>query len=245
MLCGQFMPSAGMVVGIRRAVIRQRATVVPEPERLDAIPTDGFGSGLQIVRFRGIHPAFAPLEGWDERIRAELIASMRAREGRLAARTSGSIIGVHVRRGDFYAASEADLASWEASHGAMQTPISWFVKSVILVRRLLGRSASVFVVSDGDPDELRPLLMLDDVTLLRGGSPISDMIALSNAQVLIGSMESSFTAWASFLGQMTTCTFPAPTPPFPYVNRRDSYTGSLDPDAPPEDLVRDLGRLRP
>jgi hypothetical protein len=113
------------------------------------------------------------------------------------------------------------------------------------VREILGTAAPVFVVSDGEPDQLRPLLALNNVTWLEGGSPISDMMALSNARILIGSMQSSFTAWASFLGQMTTFTFPGPAEQFPVANRKGLYAGPLDPEAPPSELVRDLRRLRP
>lgn len=244
MLCGQFRPTADMITGLRRALVRHQATVVPEPERLSGFETERLQSGLHIVRFRGIDLAFGALDGWNVRIRAALLASMKRRERELAARTRGSVIGVHVRRGDFYPVSEAELASWEGPHGALRTPMSWFIRSIALVRQLLGRVAPAFVVSDGDPHEMRTLLDLEDVTLLRDGSPISDMIALSNAQVVIGSMESSFTAWASFLGQMTTCTFPAPAKAFPFVNQTGRYTGSLNPEAPSDRLVRDLRRLK-
>jgi hypothetical protein len=233
-----------MVNGMERAAIRKGARILPEPERLDSFDPEAHDSEDYIVRFGGIRNAFAPLEGWDGRLRAELLHSMNLRDRRLAARTEGSVIGVHVRRGDFYVVSDDAFTSWDGPHGALQTPIRWFVESVIVVRELLGRQAPAFVVSDGEPHELEPLLALEDVTLLRGGSPISDLIALSNAQVLIGSIVSSFTAWASFLGQMTTCKFPAPAEDFQFVNRNGLYTGALDPRAdPPPDLTRDLRRL--
>jgi hypothetical protein len=235
-----------MIKGLERIAIRRRATILPEPDSLDSFDRGADASGDQLVRFRDVRNAFSPLEGWDSRLHDELVSSMNMRDRRLAARTEDSVIGVHVRRGDFYVVSEAELASWEGPRGALRTPTRWFVESVALVRKLLGRTAPVFVVSDGEPNELELLLALDGVTLLRGGSPISDLIALSNAKILIGSMESSFTAWASFLGQMTTCTFPVPTERFPFVNRKGLYTGALDPGADPAaDLIRDIRRLRP
>lgn len=245
LLCAQFTPTGDMIKGSRRAAIRRRATVVPEPQELDPLHRGDSLSGERVVRFTGIGPKFAPLEGWDTRLREELLRSMTSRDRQLAARTEGSVIGVHVRRGDFFVVPDADLASWEGPHGALQTPTQWFVESINLVRDLLGHAAPVFVVSDGEPDDLVPLLRLDDVTLLRGGSPISDLLALSNAQVLVGSMESSFTAWASFLGQMTTCRFPAPSEQFTFVNRKGRYTGVLEPGADiPGEFMRDLRLLQ-
>ena len=243
MLCGQLKPSPDMVTGPKRALIRRKAIVVPEPRRLDRYDRGPPRSGPIIVRFSGVEEAFSPLMGWESPLREGLLASMRDHERQLGARTVGSTIGVHVRRGDFVAVSETELASWHGPVGALRTPMSWFVKSVSLVREILGHAAPAFVVSDGDLDELRPLLRLGGVTLLRGGSPISDMIALSNARILIGSMQSSFTAWASFLGQMTTCTFPAPTGRFLFVNQNGRYTGALDPETPPRGLLDDLEHL--
>jgi hypothetical protein len=46
-------------------------------------------------------------------------------------------------------------------------------------------------------------------------------------------MGSSFTAWAAFLGQMTTCTFSDSGERFIFVNRAGLYTGALDPEARP------------
>jgi hypothetical protein len=246
MLCGQFKPTADMVKGMERLAIRKRATILPEPERLEVFDHEGHASEECIVRFGDIRHGFAPLEGWDTRLRAELLRSMDASGRRLAARTEDFVIGVHVRRGDFYVVSEDAFTSWDGPHGARRTPMRWFVESVAFVRELLGRDAPAFVVSDGEPDEMEPLIALDHVTLLRGGSPLSDLIALSNAQVLIGSILSSFTAWASFLGQMTTVKFPAPSEDFAFVNRRGLYAGPLDTRAdPPAEFVRDLKRMRP
>jgi hypothetical protein len=245
LLCSQLTPTEDMIKGLRRAIIRRRAAIVPEPQQLDPLDREDVLAGGRVVRFMGMGPKFAPIEGWDTRLRGELLRSMTPRDRQLAARTEGSVIGVHVRRGDFFVVPESELASWKGQHGAIQTPTRWFVDSVILVRELLGHAAPVFVVSDGESDDLTPLLRLGDVTFLRGGSPISDLLALSNAQVLVGSMESSFTAWASFLGQMTTCRFPAPSEQFTFANRKGRYTGVLEPGADiPGEFMRDLRLLQ-
>lgn len=245
MLCGQFTPTPDMVAGRRRVAIRRRATIVPEPHNLDTFDSESLGPGDHVVRFRGIRRGFAPLQGWNGRLRSELLRSIKPRQRQLADRTANSVIGVHVRRGDFFEVSGAELASSEGPRAVLRTPTQWFVKSVAVVRELLGWAAPVFVVSDAAPHELDPLLALDDVTLLRGGSPISDMLALCNAEILLGSVGSSFTAWATFLGQMTTCTFPAPGEErFSFVNRAGHYAGWLDPEAPAEDLINDVRRLR-
>jgi hypothetical protein len=98
-------------------------------------------------------------------------------------------ICAHVRLGDF-------------KIGSQTTNISWFVAAVREVRATLRHNAQVFVFSDGNDDDLRPLLALDNVTRLSFGSSIADMLALSNSKILIASKNSTFGMWACYIGRM-------------------------------------------
>jgi hypothetical protein len=183
MLCGQFTPTADMIAGPRRVAIRRRATVVEEPEQLDTFDGEVVGPGDQVIRFKDIRDAFVSLKSWDRRLRSELLRTMKPRERQLVERTANSVIGVHVRRGDFDSVSESGLARPRVLVGPFG--------------RQRGGSQGAFKscanCSDGLPPSslsqtarhtnLDPLLALDEVTILRGGSPISDMLALSNARI--------------------------------------------------------------
>jgi len=76
------------------------------------------------------------------------------------------------------------------------------------VRDIAGYSARAVVVSDGTEQDLAPLLELENVEFLRPGCAITDLLILARAKVLIASGGSSFSAWASFLGNMPTISYP-------------------------------------
>lgn len=92
-----------------------------------------------------------------------------------------------------------------------------------------GYPVQAFVVSDGIKGELEPLLKLGNVECVRSGCAISDLLILARSQVLLASGSSSFSAWASFLGQMPTISHPGqPLSWFGLVNRYGHYVGEFD-----------------
>ena len=116
----------------------------------------------------------------------------------------GPFIAMHVRRGDFRRATTAEDV---AKSDNVTTPIGWFVDTLRCVRAVLGETRLAIVTSDGSDAELAGLLSQENVIRADTGSAISDMLLLSRADVLLAS-GSSFSAWASFLGQMPTLTYP-------------------------------------
>ncbi|MGH9807358.1 MAG: hypothetical protein ACRD9W_08860, partial [Terriglobia bacterium] len=116
-------------------------------------------------------------------------------------------IALNVRRGkDFEDASDE---SEFYSRGPLRTPLSWFIRTLQEIRSRLGvPRAPAYVVSDGTEQDLEPLLRINDVHLVESRSAISDLLILAKARLLIGSGGSSFSAWASFLGQMPTVSHP-------------------------------------
>jgi len=136
-------------------------------------------------------------------------------------------IGVHVRLGDF---NKSDTA----------LPLSWHVDALKKVRELVGCYEQAIVVSDGAESELKELLQLPNVQIVRTGSAIGDLLLLAKSKVLIGSAGSTFTMWASFLGQMTTVVHPsAPIEPYKLINTEGHYLGPLDVESPRPEFIRD------
>ncbi len=112
-------------------------------------------------------------------------------------------IGVHVRLGDFTEdRDETSLRSGEWNH---RIPIKWYIQTINKVRHYY--QLPVYVFSDGSDDELKELLLLKNCKRVHYGSSISDMIALSRNKLIISS-SSTFSMWASFLGQRPTIWFP-------------------------------------
>ena len=98
-------------------------------------------------------------------------------------------------------------------------------------------------MSDGQPHELRELLDEPGVELVTPASPISDMLLLSRAEVLIGSGGSSFSAWASFLGGMPTVSHPGQSLRwFLKTINPTQFVGELDPGAPTPEFLAAIGR---
>lgn len=98
-------------------------------------------------------------------------------------------ISIHVRRGDFV-------------FGSALTPIEWYVQVVNRLRQEIDTSIPVYVFSDGSDEDLKPLLALRNTKRMSFGSSIADILALSQASLLIASSSSTFSMWASYLGRM-------------------------------------------
>lgn len=192
----------GYVGGGRRAQALLWGRRVDE----DAWPVSPTGAKRDtVVRFAGMGGYFAPLLGRHEEIGREL-----ARITRPAFFPEGvperPFIGVHIRLGDFRApADEGDLTSGGWNY---RIDLAWYAHVIAAVRDSLGMPAApALICSDGGEEELREVLALPGTRLYRAGSAIGDLFALSSARVLVAS-GSSFSTWASFLGQVPTVWFP-------------------------------------
>lgn len=138
-------------------------------------------------------------------------------------------VGMHVRLGDI--------------SGHQRHPISWYIDAVDFLRSIAG-NVPVSVFSDGSDQELSPILQLPNMRLVRTGSAISDLLALSSCQFLIGNGCSSFSAWAAYLGQMPTFTRLGNSFSwFDLQNTQGHFIGEWDPAKPDDQLVREIKSL--
>jgi len=108
-------------------------------------------------------------------------------------------ICIHVRLGDFK--SPKNISRLEEQPRNYRIPMEWYIQQVIKIRHVLSQETPVYVFSDGKDHELAPLLNMKNVKRLSFGSSISDLLALSQSNILIAS-GSSFSQWASYLGRM-------------------------------------------
>jgi hypothetical protein len=115
-------------------------------------------------------------------------------------------IGLNIRMGNDFidASSSAD--------GFRKTHMDWYLDNVANIRQRHG-NLPVCVVSDGSSNLLKSIFSkIDNVTIVRNKTAIEDLLFLSNARALMGAGNSSFSAWASFLGNMPT--YSSPDTPF-------------------------------
>ena len=106
-------------------------------------------------------------------------------------------IGLNIRTGKDF------INKGSGRKGYFLTDIDWFVSALVNSRKMLGNIPAL-VISDGGPRDLEKILKLPDVSLLKSTNAIEDLLILTKSEVLLGSGNSSFSAWASFLGGMNT-----------------------------------------
>lgn len=102
--------------------------------------------------------------------------------------------------------------------GYYLTELDWFVQALDTARQTYG-NLPAYIVSDGGKRQLGPLLEKSQVHLVRTHTAMADLRILLGAKVLLGSGNSSFSAWASFLGAMPT--FSSPDTPFTHFRIGD------------------------
>jgi hypothetical protein len=201
---------------------------------------------VTLVVFEGEKDHFLRLAGWHHFLREELRAITRAKWLAKVHQMPDFPVALHIRRGDF---KDARTPEDFVTKGALRTPARWFVECLKMIRKVAGFPVRAFVFSDARDHELAEVLDQENVFHVSTGSAIGDLLALSRARVLIGSGGSSFSAWASFLGQMPTVSYPGQSLGwFKLRNSNGFYVGELDPDSPSQEFltqVKDILTQRP
>jgi uncharacterized protein YnzC (UPF0291/DUF896 family) len=146
---------------------------------------------------------FHEIAGHSRLLRVSLLEMTRPRYRPSVAETPH--IGVHIRGGDFgKPASAEELRSGKHN---MRLPVEWYVEMITALREGAGFIAPTTVYSDCREDEIQPVLSLAKVTRSRYRESVTDMLAMSEASVLISS-GSGFSRWGSYLGQVPRVCFP-------------------------------------
>lgn len=200
LLWDNFKSTADEINGFKRMRVLLTAGRSDEPGVIEQPPVGS--TAEQVIVFSGQRKRYDDFRGWHEFIHAALRDMTRPKWLQLVDKYTDVPIGINPRRGkDFVDASVDDDF---LKRGALRTPLKWFVDVLQEIRAFLGSTTKAFVVSDGTREDLGPLLCLPNVELVKSPSAISDLLVLAKSQILIGSGGSSFSAWASFLGQMPT-----------------------------------------
>jgi hypothetical protein len=98
---------------------------------------------------------------------------------------------MHIRRGDF------KIEGWDTS-------VEWFLWVMNELRKNLGPNLKFKIFSDGTDNELSLILKQKNTEKLFFGSALADLLAMSNSRIFVGSYNSTFSMWASYLGRMPT-----------------------------------------
>ncbi|MBW4646742.1 MAG: hypothetical protein KME23_27775 [Goleter apudmare HA4340-LM2] len=138
-------------------------------------------------------------------------------------------IGIHVRMSDF---RKLQAGEDFAKIGSVRTPILWYVSVLRRIRELAGYVVPATIFSDGYDYELNDLLQLPKVIRAPHASAISDMLTLSRSKLIVTSAGSTFSAWASYLGQPPTIWHPAHfhSGVFSRDISKTTFEGGFDPE---------------
>jgi hypothetical protein len=186
--------------GLKRLWLLATAKRFPDGQQLQA---NAEGGNRIIVFENDTHSNarfFRSLYGQHEKVREELLRISRPEHIRVT-NIHGPFIGIHVRIGDFTRVSDPS-----AFRGNILLPVEWYRDILLSIRRQTGRALHARVFSDGNEEELQPLLQLPNVSLVTAHSALRDMLFLSQATALISS-SSGFSMWAAYLGQVPRICF--------------------------------------
>jgi Glycosyl transferase family 11 len=173
---------------------------------------------------------FKYLKDHRDLIRQKLLADIRVSVLQEIEARSAPDIGIHLRMGDFKTLQPGEDFS---QVGNTRTPIEWFVSVINCIRSHLGFNIPVTIFSDGQDIELESLLSLPLVLRSSRDSAVSDLLTLAKSRVLIASSGSTFSNWASYLGQCPTIYHPAHfhSGVFPESLSEKVFEGGFDPDS--------------
>lgn len=190
------------------------------------------GIGCHLFIFNSIphwSDYFRDLKEHQRFIKQRLLSSIRPSVFRSIFNRPAPEIGIHIRMGDFMVLQNGDNFT---KLGNVRTPISWYIKVIYALRAIAGYDVTVTIFSDGHDDELYELLKLPKVSRSPSASALSDMLTLSRSKLLITSSGSTFSSWASYLGQCPTIWHPAHfhAGVFPYDISQSVFEGGFAPE---------------
>lgn len=123
--------------------------------------------------------------------------SERVREGQLSPVFDGSFLSVHVRLGDFARPPEGTK---ELTQNNIGTPLSWYSEIIEFVKAE-NPNLAILLSSDGDDEELAPLLAIPGVRRTTARNALDELFMMSRSQGIVGS-RSTFSSWGAFLGEV-------------------------------------------
>jgi hypothetical protein len=153
--------------------------------------------------FSSMDEMFEPFKHEHNFVKSELLKIINPHHVKKAMEFNNNSIAIHIRMGDFSNPDNEDVlrkGAW-----TYRLPIQWYKNIISKIREI--SDMPIYIFSDGENTELKEILDIDNCNTAYFGSSISDMIALSRCKVLVSSA-STFSMWASFIGQMPTIWFP-------------------------------------
>jgi hypothetical protein len=181
-----FHPLPGEIHGVRKLRLLYSLPKVEENDWNPAAP-----GSQRIVVFRDLRNYFLDIPAQEyEWVKKRFAVALNNQK--LLQVKSKPHIGVHIRMGD-----KPAYNSKEASATNMQLPLSWYIHVIESIAAERIWDGEIGICSDADEDQLRPVLQLPNVRLVKGKNALEDLNYLAQSQLLIGSF-STFSQWAAY-----------------------------------------------
>lgn len=227
--------------GIKKFLVKKKYKAFKVKTIREALSITTYKPNSKIITFVGhTQHDFEDLVPYRELINKELKKIAKTKWVKKAEEFNFPFIGVNVRMGkDFKSVDSINEFKTNTSE-FLRTPLYWYIDSLRKIREIIGKELPAVIISDGKKTDLQKILEEPNVILPNSKSAVSDILILSKAQILIGSGRSSFSAWASFLGQMPTVTIPGSNLQSFNVSSDLSihYVGEFDPINPSLDFIK-------
>ena len=176
----------------------------------------------QVKCFSDMDSLFEPFKNDHVFVKSELLNIMNPHHVKKAMEFNNNSIAIHIRMGDFQVPENEQIlrkGAW-----SYRLPMEWYVSIIKKIR--LTSDMPIYIFSDAADKELQAVLAINNCKRVYSGSAISDLIALSRCKVLVSSA-STFSMWASFLGQMPTIWFPGQMQQ-KLISSADIFEGEID-----------------
>ena len=184
--------------------------------------------------FSGMNKLFELFIHEQDFIKSELLKIINPSHIIRANNFDANSVAIHIRMGDFKTSKNEDVL--RNGHWNYRLPLEWYKN---IIKKINSETTlSIYIFSDGSDLELSEILELKNCKRAHFGSAISDMLALSNAKVLVSSA-STFSMWASFLGQIPTIWFPGQMRQ-KIINDSTIFEGEIDYDDPLESSILEI-----
>lgn len=157
----------------------------------------------QRIIVRGLANNFEDLKGFQDKMHSRLLFMLRRREVAIYDNYNYKFIGMHIRTGDFQS-NHVDVHK-PINQSNEQVPLVWFKKCI----ECLSPENRIIIFTDAkEGDSVFDLACNGNVEFFSAtNNPLTTLLVMSRSEMLIAS-NSSFSGWASFLGQMPSYYFP-------------------------------------
>jgi hypothetical protein len=219
----------GYVGGLRKWWILQRGERISESALSNFRPdSSNANNQMRVIEFDGLADYFTGLVPCKESIFSELKHITHPQALRGSGEVKAPFIAVNIRRGDMTRQNKIPLDKI-----LQYTPDEWFMAAIKALRaESKWKDAPIKIVSDGSRDELRDILRLPGCELVTTGKAVGDILLMAKASLLLATGYSTFSMWASFLGEMPTLYAPGKMQQKLFRSESKSFEGEWNPGQP-------------